>query len=248
MDNTALQKPYSEGHGGPGLSGVIGLSWDDLVETCLGEVTCGEGPSFLGLGSEHCQVPSSLFLCRECVCLSTVSWTHRGLKGKHCYRPPPPPSSHRLVWNVISYRAAAQYMWSEQTGKENAVIVSVSSLLLPSGLPALLSRGGRQGLGAGTGRGWRDRMHLAHWTDRGSLQPLKGSSSFSTIKLYFSYQKFGLIYTYTNIYISTFLSIQCFYYTRNPAAPTYTFLVNFIWLKHTRARTHAHRGEGCFGV
>lgn len=90
MDNTALQKPYSEGHGGPGLSGVIGLSWDDLVETCLGEVTCGEGPSFLGLGSEHCQVPSSLFLCRECVCLSTVSWTHRGLKGKHCYRPPPP--------------------------------------------------------------------------------------------------------------------------------------------------------------
>lgn len=54
------------------------------------------------------------------------------------------------------------------------------------------------------------------------------------------YQKFGLIYIHKHIYQHLYL--QC-YYTRNPAAPTYAFFVNFIWLKNT------HKGvKGALGA
>lgn len=58
--------------------------------------------------------------------------------------------------------------------------------------------------GCGALAAWRSTLCLAHWTHWGWLQPLKGSSFFSSIKLYFFYQKFGLIYIYiyTNIYIN----------------------------------------------
>lgn len=81
---------------------------------------------------------------------------------------------------------------------------------------------------------WRNRMHLAHWTHQCS--PTSKGLLFLLIHKAILFLSENLAwYIYTQTYISTSLSIQCFYYTRNPAAPTYAFLVNFIWLK-----THTH--------
>lgn len=87
---------------------------------------------------------------------------------------------------------------------------------------------------------WRSRC-LVHWTHWGWLQPLKGSSSFSSIKLYFFLSEIWLgIYIHKHIYHHLYYTV--FYYTRNPAAPTYAFPVNFIWLKNTHKRVKGALG------
>lgn len=83
---------------------------------------------------------------------------------------------------------------------------------------------------------------IAAWS---SLAPLiyqpasKSSSPSSSIKLYFSYPKFGLIYIYTHIYINIYYLYSDSPRLEIPAAPKYDFRVYFIWLKK-----HTQRGWG----
>lgn len=107
----------------------------------------------------------------------------------------------------------------------------------PSGPPSFAEV--RQGLGYWGLSCVRSTACLAHWTPR--LAPTSTGLLFLLIhKAILFYQKFGLIYIHKHIYQHLYL--QC-YYTRNPAAPTYAFFVNFIWLKNT------HKGvKGALGA
>ena len=205
-------------------------------------MTWGREPHSLALGMGTARSPSPCSCFGECVFLSWASWSHRQSKAKHCDRSLSPSSWYYFL-EMWYNQAVAQNRWPEQKGMKNSSPYDLCLLTLlclhcwgPTessrafGAPQLCrgeARAGSWGLSCA----WSTAC-LAHWTHRGWLQPLEGSFSFSSIKLYFSIRNLAW-YIYTQTYISTSLSIQCFYYTRNPAAPTYAFLVNFIWLKYT---------------
>lgn len=118
--------------------------------------------------------------------------------------------------------AAAQYMWSMQNGMEN----SSCSDVLPPSLICALEAGDPERAAAPLGA---TCLRCVRWVTRTPRQasgpPREGaawgrpparrrrqccltsesSSSSSSVKLYSSYQKFGLIYIYTNIYINIYL-------------------------------------------
>lgn len=132
------------------------------------------------------------------------------------------PKGSRFWKRDIVSEAAAQYMWSTQNGMENS---SRSDLLPPSltvpwrlgtqraqrppsGPPASavvrwVARNRRRASGPHReGAAW-GRPGLVDATNAAWLLKAPFSSS---VKLYFSYQKFGLIYIYTNIYINISIS------------------------------------------
>lgn len=144
-----------------------------------------------GLGGGPCRPPSPGSCFGECAFRPelpgvTGSRELSTAAGLSCHL-------HGAFGHMKSHQATAQDMWSEQNGRR-APVLSVSSLsqAFVAGGPRVAEPPGppsaaevRQGLGpAALAAG--STTCLAHWTHRGWLQPLKGSFSFSSIKLYFS--------------------------------------------------------------
>lgn len=154
-----------------------------------------------------------------------------------------------LKRDIIS-EAAAQYMWSKQNGMENSSHSDVlyrptaqhSSLpcywgpreqQYPSGPPASTAA---WGVVPGSPASCSVHVRQCSLSHPAPLiyQPASSSSPSSSIKLYFSYPKFGLIYIYTHIYINIY-----YLYSDSPRLeilrPKCNFRVYFIWIeKHTQ--------------
>lgn len=115
----------------------------------------------------------------------------------------------------VSSEAAAQYMRSKQNGMEN----SSPSDLRPPPLTYALDAGDPGGAAAASGAtrlgaGARPRAWVLNVRPGAICGPSRlvcqtltltsqRSSPFSSVKLYFSYPPFGLIYIYTDIYINS---------------------------------------------
>lgn len=121
-------------------------------------------------------------------------------------------------WKRDISEAAARYMWSKQNRVENS---SHSDLLPPSALIYALDAGDPESTVAPSGPPastvvrcvtrcveprLRPGMAGAAWGRPGSSAgPTLMPTSSSSVKLYFSYPEFGLIYIYTNIYINIYI-------------------------------------------
>lgn len=183
-------------------------------------MTWGREPPSLDWGMGIDRSPLLRFSPRECVFLPRASWTHRQLKGKHCYRSLSPAIFTMpfffLKCEIISgcsWMHAVRAKWVEKPShaglcpslsqafaagdSQSSRTLTVSQLCWGE----VDGEGWMLGLSASEGTGCT--LLIAHIS---ALQPLKGSSSFSSIKLYFSYQKIWLdIYIHKHIYQHLYL-------------------------------------------
>lgn len=171
----------------------------------LGQWQRSPGPLFpvLFLGSESFYPECTKFVGSWKVNISTDPFSFH------------PNGYHFWKRDTVS-EAAAQYMWSKQNRMENS---SHSDLLPPSLIYALDAgdperaaarfrapclRGGELG-----DNGTMPRAQVWQvWpgaVPSSSTTPTLTPTSSASVKLYFSYPKFGLIYIYTNIYISIYI-------------------------------------------
>lgn len=139
-----------------------------------------------------------------------VSWIHGQLKGKHFYRSVLFHLNGYHFWkrDIISGCSSIHVVKAKQDGKFQSFILiccpltrlrpwcwgpweSSSTLGVPGSAVARWTAGP-----------WRSRDAVRSLDTPWLAPTSKGLLFSSSVKLYFSYQKFGLIYIYTNIYIN----------------------------------------------
>lgn len=158
------------------------------------------------MGTARSPSPCSCF--GECVFLSWAPWSHRQPKAKHCNRSLSTSSWFYFLEMWCNIRLWLKTCGQGRMGWRTPVLLICLLTLLglccwgptreqqsPWGLPALQS----------WGKGWGLRLkhNVSCSLDTSRLAPTSKGLLFLLIhKAILFYQKFGLIYIYTNIYIN----------------------------------------------